>query len=119
MKLTYAEALFRRDGAVQDAVDAVNEVRYRAFGSDAGNIVAADLTEDFLLKERLRELYMECLRRTDLIRFGKYTSGYQWQWKGGVKQGKDVHERYAFLPIPEAELSVNPAMKEVNASLGY
>ena len=119
VKLTYAEALFRRDGAVQDAVDAVNEVRYRAFGSDAGNIVAADLTEDFLLKERLRELYMECLRRTDLIRFGKYTSGYQWQWKGGTKQGKDVHERYAFLPIPEAELSVNPAMKEVNASLGY
>lgn len=119
VKLTYAEALFRRDGAVPDAVDAVNDVRRRAFGSDAGNIASADLTEEFLMQERLRELYMEGLRRTDLIRFGKYTSGYQWQWKGGTAEGKDVHERYAFLPIPEAELSVNPAMKEINSELGF
>ena len=119
VKLMLAEAHLQKGAATQEAVDAVNDVRERAFGSDAGNVTAADLDMEFIMKERLREMYMECVRRTDLIRFGKYTSGYTWQWKGGISEGKDVHERYAFLPVPEAELSVNPAMKEVNSQLGF
>lgn len=119
VKLTLAEAIIRSGSVTDEAVNAVNDVRKRAFGSDAGKIAASDLTLNFLLDERLREMYMECVRRTDLIRFGKYTSGKLWQWKGGVMEGKDVNDRFAFLPVPEAELSVNPRMKEVNASLGY
>lgn len=119
--LMLAEAVLRggTGATLTDALASVNAVRRRAFGSDAGNITSGELTLDFILQERLRELYMECIRRTDLIRFGKYTSGYRWQWKGGVKEGKDVDGRYAFLPVPEAELSVHPGLKEVNAGLGY
>ena len=38
-----------------------------------------------MIDERARELFYEAQRRTDLIRFGKYTSAdYVWPWKGGV-----------------------------------
>lgn len=79
----------------------------------------ADFTLDFILDERARELYTECTRRSDLIRFGKFTSGYTWNWKGGVKDGKDVDAKYQYLPIPEAELSANPALKAVNTKYGF
>ena len=105
--------------SVEDALSSINSLRARAFGSEGEAITAEELTLDFILDERLREMYMECIRRTDLIRFGKYTSGKTWQWKGGTLEGKDTDDRFAFLPVPEAELSVNPDMKTVNAQLGY
>ena len=94
-------------------------IRERAFGNDTGNITDSELTLDFILDERARELYTEATRRTDLIRFGKYTSGYNWNWKGGVKDGKDVDGRYVILPIPEAELSANPELKAINSKYGF
>lgn len=119
--LMLAEAVVRggSGATMTEALNYVNMVRTRAFGSDAGNIGEADLTLDFLCDERLREMYMECIRRTDLIRFGKYTSGYSWQWKGNVMDGADVDSRFRFLPIPEAEYSVNPQMQTINNELGY
>lgn len=119
--LMLAEAVVRGgEGATRgEALDLVNLVRKRAFGNDSGDISDGEMTLDFLLDERGRELYSESIRRTDLIRFGKYTSGYRWNWKGGVKDGADVHGRYAFLPIPEAELSANPTLKSANTELGY
>lgn len=112
---TYGDVATRLDGRTY-----LNKVRHRAFGSEtAGEISDADYTEDTILAERLREFYMEGIRRTDLIRFGKYTSGYNWQWKGGVKDGKDVTGKYNYLPVPEAELSANPGLAEANSSLGY
>lgn len=100
-----------------EAVDYVNDVRERAFGSDSHNVSSIDL--DFLCDERLREMYMECIRRTDLIRFGKYTSTYNWQWKGNVAEGTDVDAKFRFLPVPEAEYSVNPEMQTVNNEIGF
>jgi hypothetical protein len=45
-------------------------------------ITTSGLTLDFILDERGRELFWECHRRTDLIRFGKFTGGSKtWQWK--------------------------------------
>lgn len=119
--LMLAEAVVRGGtGATRsEALDVVNLVRKRAYGNDSGTVSDAQMTLDFLLDERGRELYLECVRRTDLIRFSKYTSGYRWNWKGGVKEGADVHARYAFLPIPEAELSANPTLKSANTELGY
>ena len=119
--LMLAEAVVRGgQGATKaEALNYVNQVRGRAFGSDAGNVGEADLTLDFLCAERLREMYMECIRRTDLIRFGKYTSGYSWQWKGNVEDGTDVDSKFRFLPVPEAEYSVNPEMQTINNELGY
>lgn len=119
--LMLAEAVVRGgQGATrQEALELVNLIRKRAYGDDSGDISDGEMTLDFLLDERGRELYSESVRRTDLIRFGKYTSGYKWNWKGGVKDGADVHARYAFLPIPEAELSANPTLKSANTELGF
>lgn len=118
--LMLSEAILRGGtGAEKSALDYVNIVRERAFGGTSGDISSADLTLDFILDERGRELYSEGVRRTDLIRFGKYTSGYNWNWKGGVLDGKDVDEKYCVLPVPEAELSANPGLKAYNTALGY
>ncbi len=118
--LMLAEAVLRGGtGADKTAAEYVNIVRERAFGDDSGNVSAADLTVDYILDERARELYSEGVRRTDLIRFGKYTSGYAWNWKGGSIDGKDVDKKYCLLPIPEAELSANPGLKVYNTNLGY
>jgi hypothetical protein len=69
----------------------------------------------FLLDERGRELYWEAVRRTDLIRFGVFTGDkYIWQWKGGVKDGKSVDEKYNIYPIPATELSANPHLSNEN-----
>ena len=119
--LMLAEAVVRggTEATMSEALNYVNLVRQRAFGSTDGNIGQDELTLDFLCQERLREMYMECIRRTDLIRFGKYTSGYNWQWKANVYEGADVDSKYRFLPIPEAEYSVNPQTQTINNELGF
>ena len=118
--LMAAEATLRGGtGAQKTALEYVNLVRERAFSGASGDIASGDLTLDFILDERARELYSEGVRRTDLIRFGKYTSGYNWNWKGGVLEGKDVDKKYCVLPVPEAELSANPGFKAYNTELGY
>lgn len=119
--LMLAEAVLRGgSGATRsEALSLVNKVRERAYGSSAGDISDNDLTLSFIMDERGRELYSESIRRTDLIRFGKYTSGYSWNWKGGVEDGTDVADKYSLLPIPEAELSANPSLKGANTELGY
>ena len=119
--LMLAEAVLRGgEGATRsDALGYVNQIRHRAYGNDTGNIADADLTLDFILDERARELYTEATRRTDLIRYNRYTSGYTWNWKGGVKDGRDVDSKYAIVPIPEAELSANPQLKAINTQYGF
>ncbi len=73
-------------GDAGTALGYINLLRTRAYGgSTAGNITAPQLTTDFILDERAREMYYEAQRRTDLIRYGKFTTGaYLWAWKGGV-----------------------------------
>ena len=116
--LNYAEAAIR-DASVDQAKALVylNKVRERAYGSNEGNYTTLpDLNE--MLRERGRELYWEGQRRTDLIRFGKFTSGdYLWPWKGGVKDGAAVKEIYKLYPIPEADRQANPANLKQNT--GY
>ncbi|MGV3538644.1 MAG: RagB/SusD family nutrient uptake outer membrane protein [Rufibacter sp.] len=109
--LMYAEAVVRggAGGDMATAVGYINQLRQRAYGNNSGNITAAQLTADFILDERGRELYWEGHRRTDLIRFGKFTSGdYLWPWKGGVKSGRGVAEYRRLFPIPSFDLTVNP-----------
>lgn len=97
------------------ALGYVNDLRRRAFGDDSGNITDAQLTADFILDERARELYLECVRRTDLIRYGKFTtSAYQWQWKGGQMAGQAVDSKYNMYPIPSTELTANPNLYNEN-----
>ncbi len=113
--LMAAEAALRGGtGAEKTALEYVNLVRERAGATALGSVELSDI-----LDERGRELYSEGVRRTDLIRFGKYTSGYAWNWKGGDIDGKDVDSKYSLLPIPEAELSANPGLKTYNEAIGF
>lgn len=67
-----------------------------------------DFTLDFMMDERARELFYEAQRRTDLIRFGKYTSAdYVWPWKGGVAAGKSVESFYQVFPLPSDDVGSN------------
>lgn len=115
--LMAAEAVLRGgSGYTKDEVlGFVNELRERAYGDQSGNINAAQLTLGFVLDERGRELWWECTRRTDLIRYGLFTGGeYLWQWKGGVVDGRSTNSRYNVYPIPTPELSANPNLKNEN-----
>ncbi len=81
--------------------------------SDAnGDIIESQLTLDFILAERQRELASELVRRTDLIRFGKFTKGKNWDWKAAQQKGADVDNKFVLFPIPETELTNNPTLKQ-------
>lgn len=109
MYLIYAEAVKRGGtGDVNLAVTYINNLRTRAYGNANGNIVAAELTLDFILDERARELYWEGHRRTDLIRYGRFTeSTYLWPWKGGIASGTGVAAYKKLFPIPSADMNSN------------
>lgn len=106
--LMYAEAVVRGGGGTTgQAVTYINELRERAYGDSRENISAADLTLNFIINERGRELYWEGHRRTDLIRFNRFTENGVWAWKGGVPQGTTTRPFRNLFPIPAAELGVN------------
>ncbi|WP_345142315.1 RagB/SusD family nutrient uptake outer membrane protein [Flavobacterium ginsengiterrae] len=110
--LMYAEAVVRgaSTGNIGTAVGYINQIRTRA---EATQISSADLTLDFLLAERGRELFWECHRRTDLIRFGKFTGGSKiWQWKGGTMNGGATESFRDLMPIPAKTIQANPTLKQ-------
>lgn len=110
--LMYAEAVVRgaSTGNLGTALGYVNQIRTRA---GAANISTGELTLDFLLAERGRELFWECHRRTDLIRFGKFTGGSKiWQWKGGTMNGTATESFRDLMPIPAKTIQANPTLKQ-------
>lgn len=112
--LNYAEAALRGGGGdLTLAANRINELRMRAYGNTSGNISASDLTLDFILNERSKELYWEGQRRTDLVRYGYFTSGtYVWPFKGNVPTGSGVSDFRNLYPIPTNLLSVNPNLTQ-------
>ncbi len=113
--LMYAEAVLRGGGGGDQAtaLQYVNDIRNRAYGGPTGNISSADLTLDFLLDERVRELLWEGHRRTDLVRFKQFTNGsYTWPWKGGVAAGTAVDACRDVYPIPSQDLNANNKLKQ-------
>src|SRR5260221_1820186 len=114
MYLIYAEAVLRggTGGDATTALGYINKLRGRAYANDpastAGNITAGQLTVDFILDERARELYWEGFRRTDLIRYNKFVEGiYLWPWKGGVSSGTGVASDRKIYPIPSRDINSN------------
>lgn len=107
--LMYAEAVLRGGGgSTEKALTYVNALRERAYGDNSGNISVGELSLDFILDERARELYWECHRRTDLIRFNKFVeANYTWEWKGGSSQGVGIDEYRKIFPIPSSDIGAN------------
>lgn len=111
-----AESDSRKKGAIYW----INKVRERAYGKGKGQVWSSNFANDdaflqFILDERARELYHEGYRRTDLIRYGQFTTNkYIWQWKGGVHDGQAVDSKYNIYPIPNTELTANPNLHNDN-----
>ena len=108
--LIYAEATIRggQGGDVNRATDLINELRERAYGSNAANISPANLNLDVVFQDRSRELYWEGHRRTDLRRFDRYTGdNYIWSWKGETQEGSGTSSHYEIFPIPSSDINSN------------
>jgi hypothetical protein len=106
--LSLAEAKFRL-GNTAEALALVNQIRARAGNLDP----FTTLTNENLLAERGREMYVEMTRRQDLIRFKKY--GDAWWPFQGMNRPKRVHAPGSFLelfPIPEPQRLANPKLTQ-------
>jgi hypothetical protein len=106
-----AEALIRKNNGVatQEAVDLVNASRQRAFTTadwPQAAYTTATLTLDELLAEKGREFIFEGKRRTDIIRFGRFTTGTWWDHQPTNNPNREVY------PIPSTQLANNPNLKQ-------
>lgn len=107
MYLIYAECAARGAADKSKGLEYLNQLRHRAGVEPLQNL---DLRE--ILDERGRELYWEGHRRTDLIRYGLFTSGdYVWEWKGGDPSGSAMTPERALYPIPASDALANPNLK--------
>ena len=61
-----------------------------------------------------REFWFEGRRRIDLVRFGDFggKSDYNWDWKGGEKQGTEIKEFRNIYPIPANDINANTNLKQ-------
>lgn len=111
--LNYAESCVRLSGgdcSDQKALEVLNELRQRA-NIQEEPLESFDL--EYIFKERGRELYWEAFRRTDLIRWDRYAgNSYNWEFKGGIQTGVAIPYFRTLFPIPEADLGVNPKLKQ-------
>jgi len=108
--LMLCELDLRIDGSLSaPALTYLTEIRDRGNLTTDGSVI--DLA--FILDERARELYWEAHRRSDLRRFGLLTSAdYVWPFKGNDPNGIAVPDRYNWLPIPYADITANPNLKQ-------
>ena len=105
--LTRAEARFRQ-GNISTATQDINVLRERANAKTFQVVEEQDIIDEWA-----REFYTECRRRSDLVRFGHFTTNkYLWDWKGGSINGTAVDSHYNVFPIPESDLNNNPNMTQ-------
>lgn len=104
--LIYAEACMHT-GDTGPALGKLSELSARA-----GVPAPTEITDDFLMAERARELMWEAHRRTDLIRYGLFdSSDYIWPYKGGESfDGKAFPAYKRIFPIPPTELATNSSL---------
>lgn len=98
--LLKAEAEWRLN-RLQDAANTINILRERAH---ARKIDASEVSLDFILDERSRELVLEEHRRYTLLRTGKWLERVKKYNKNG---GQFVVERDLLFPIPQSVIDAN------------
>ncbi|MBR6660762.1 MAG: RagB/SusD family nutrient uptake outer membrane protein [Bacteroidales bacterium] len=100
--LIYAEACMHL-GQQNAALPKIAELAERA-----GITAVSSIDQDWLVAERARELMWEGHRRTDLIRYGLFSSdSFLWPYKGGSPQGQGFDSYRNIFAIPEVEMSSN------------
>ena len=101
--LIYAEACMHL------GADGMALPKLRELSSRAGVEPPQQISQEFLVAERARELMWEAHRRTDLIRYGLFhTDAYRWPYKGGDSYaGQSFPEYKCIFPIPPTELATN------------
>ncbi len=108
--LSVAEAINEQDGPTGEALSLANQVRERSFDPadmpDWSNL-GKEAFRDSLLLERGREFYAEGLRRTDLIRHGKYISYAQ-------DRGLNAEDHHVLYPIPQEVITEGDGIIEQN-----
>lgn len=115
MYLISAEAEARLNGGTltssSNGYKRISDLRVRANGQ-ADMPLTIDL--DYILQERVRELMWEGHRRTDLIRYGYYTTAsFPWPYKGGIPAGGVALEDYRTVyPIITTDLIANPNLEQ-------
>lgn len=106
--LNKAEALWRKDNGDAAALTLVNQLRTRA-----GVSALPSLTAGNFLAERGRELFIEGLRRPDLIRFGVWGDAW-WEKPAGGNPNK------ALMPIPaEQMIAADASVNKLTQNPGY
>ncbi|MES1197813.1 MAG: RagB/SusD family nutrient uptake outer membrane protein [Chitinophagaceae bacterium] len=100
--LTKAEAVARKNSNWNDpvALALVNQLRARA-----GVTAFATMDVNAMLAERGREMFAECFRRQDLIRFGKYNSAWRFH-------AADADAHLNIFPIPATQINANKNLKQ-------
>ena len=112
MYLIYAEAQARMDGGTTTDAKAMSYVKI--LRDRAGLSMPMYLDLDFILKERACELMLEGHRRTDLIRYGYFTSmSFSWPYKGGIPGGGVAIDDFRTIyPLLQSDLTENRNLKQ-------
>lgn len=104
--LIYAEATARanNDTPTTEGITYLNDLRERAHAEKKDSYTMREICDEWS-----REFYFEGLRRTTLIRFGYYggNNNYNWVWKGGVKEGRNIDAHLNLFAIPTTDLNAN------------
>ena len=98
-----AELTARKNANWNDPVTLalVNQVRVLHGGVDP----LPTLTAATFLAERGREMFAECYRRQDMLRFGTYNSAYRFH-------AADPDTHVNIFPIPEPQINANTNLKQ-------
>lgn len=105
-RLMKAEAILRggTDANAETALSIVNAIRTNRSATALGSVTLTNL-----LAERGRELYLEAVRRNDMIRFGKFNDPV-------IERTNPSAGTKVVFPIPNIALSSNPNLKQ---NVGY
>ncbi|GEO06123.1 membrane protein [Adhaeribacter aerolatus] len=100
--LLRAEAYFR-SGNAQKAAEDINVVRSRANAKPAS---PADMSLDYILDERARELTVEEPRRRTLVRMGNLVERVR---KYNIREDSrtSIQDKHLFFPIPQSAIDAN------------
>ncbi len=101
--LMKAELVARKNANWSDPVTLaiINQIRTKHGGVDP----LPSLTAASFLAERGREMFAECWKRQDMIRFGTYNSAFRFH-------PADASTHVNLFPIPESQLNANKNLKQ-------